>query len=114
MVVLWITLGVFATVLVVSAVAVWIFMKTQASTDIDAAELTGTHATVVTPIPSGGVGEIAFVARGTRQNAPAHSVDGGEIESRTEVEIVRVVGSSFVVRRVATDKGAVEPEGSRE
>jgi len=76
----------------------WIFEKTQASANIDAAGLVGTHADVITPIPENGVGEIAYVVRGTRQNAPARSADGKPIPSPTEVEIVRVVGSSFIVR----------------
>jgi len=78
----------------------WVFRKTQASTNIDATTLVGEHADVITPIPEGGVGEIAYVVRGMRQNAPARSADGKAISSPSEVEIVRVVGSSFIVRRV--------------
>lgn len=89
-----------AVILLVVVISVWVFSKTQASSSIDAGALVGTHATVVTPIPKAGVGEIAYVAKGTRQNAPAHAVDGGAIESRAEVEIARVVGSSFTVQRV--------------
>ncbi|MBM3334773.1 hypothetical protein FJY63_08940, partial [Candidatus Sumerlaeota bacterium] len=58
------------------------------------------HADVTTPIPEGGTGEIAFVARGLRQNAPARSDDGKAIERPAEVEIVRIVGGSHIVRRV--------------
>jgi len=78
----------------------WIFEKTQGSANIDAAQLAGTHADVITPIPEKGVGEIAFVACGSRQNAPARSEDGRPIESPAEVEIVRAIGGSYIVRRV--------------
>ena len=84
----------------VFAMMEWIFEKTQSSVNIDAGQLIGTHADVITPIPENGVGEIAFIARGFRQNAPARSADGKPIESPSEVEIVRTVGSSFIVRRV--------------
>lgn len=78
----------------------WIFRKTQGSTNIDATQLVGTRADVITPIPVNGVGEIAYVAKGSRQNSPARSADGTAIASPTEVEIVRVVGGSFIVRRI--------------
>lgn len=87
----------------------WVFKKTQASTNIDGGRLVGAHADVITPIPEGGVGEIAYVVRGTRQNAPARSVDGHAIASPAEVEIVRAVGSSFVVRRAALDDDSARP-----
>jgi len=86
----------------------WVFQKTQGSTNIESGCLVGERADVITPIPEGGVGEIAYVVRGTRQNAPARSVDGHAIESPAEVEIVRVIGSSFVVRRVPTEGRATE------
>jgi membrane-bound ClpP family serine protease len=87
----------------------WVFRKTQASTNIESGRLIGEHADVITPIPPGGVGEIAYVVRGTRQNAPARAADGKAIESPAEVEIIRVVGSSFVVRRVAPDEETAPP-----
>jgi membrane protein implicated in regulation of membrane protease activity len=84
----------------------WIFEKTQASVNVDAAQLVGTRADVITPIPEKGVGEIAFVASGLRQNAPARSYDGRPIESPAEVEIVRVVGGSYIVRRAGQSVAA--------
>jgi len=84
----------------------WIFEKTQASVTMDAAQMVGTRADVITPIPEKGVGEIAFVASGLRQNSPARSYDGRPIESPAEVEIVRVVGGSYIVRRVGQPSGA--------
>ncbi|MCX8037613.1 MAG: hypothetical protein N3D11_11330 [Candidatus Sumerlaeia bacterium] len=78
----------------------WIFERTQGSVSIDAAQLTGTRAEVITPIPANGVGEIAFVASGFRQNAPARSENGEAIESPAEVEIVRSLGGTYLVRRL--------------
>jgi len=84
----------------VFALMEWIFEKTQASVNIEAAQMVGTHADVITPIPESGIGEIAFVAKGLRQNAPARSADGKPIPGASEVEIVRVVGNSYIVRRI--------------
>jgi membrane protein implicated in regulation of membrane protease activity len=90
----------------------WIFKKTQSSVNIDAAQMVGTRADVITPIPEKGVGEIAFIACGIRQNSPARSVDGRPIESPAEVEIVRVVGGSYVVRRVGPPLGPPKSSAS--
>jgi hypothetical protein len=76
--------------------------------NIDAARLVGTHADVITSIPESGLGEIAFVYSGTRQNAAARAVDGKAIPSPSEVEIVRVVGSSFLVRRVDSNERSAQ------
>jgi membrane protein implicated in regulation of membrane protease activity len=84
----------------VVAAIIWTFQKTQASTNVDTGGLVGQRATVVTPIPQGGAGEIAFVAGGTRQNASARSADGEAIPSMTEVEIMQAVGNAFIVQTV--------------
>jgi len=78
----------------------WVFQKTQGTVYIDNARLVGMRADVITPIPADGFGEIAYVTCGTRQSAAARAVDNQPIDRHTEVEIVRVVGGSFVVRRV--------------
>lgn len=102
-------LAALAVATAVFALLQWVFEKTQASLNIEATQLVGTHAEVITPIPEGGIGEIAYVARGMRQNAPARSADGKPIESPAEVEIVRVVGGSFIVRRVEKEQSGGEP-----
>jgi membrane protein implicated in regulation of membrane protease activity len=90
----------------------WIFEKVQGSSNVNAAQLVGTRADVITPIPEKGVGEIALVASGLRQNAPARSHDGRAIESPCEVEIVRAIGGSYVVRRVVQLSGSARPGAS--
>jgi len=84
----------------------WVFSKTESTVSVDAAQLVGMHADVITPIPENGVGEIAFVTSGLRQNAPARSADGKPIPSPSEVEVVRVVGNSYIVRRVEHPESA--------
>src|ERR1035441_7058703 len=53
-----------------------VFSHTQSSSESHVARLTGTSASVVSPIPENGVGEIAYVVSDTRYTAPARSANG--------------------------------------
>ena len=87
--------------LAVAAVVVAIFNKifhiTQSSSEGRMSELFGTSATVITAIGAGGVGEIAYVQRGTRYTAAARALDDSEIPNGSKVRIVRVADSQFYV-----------------
>jgi membrane protein implicated in regulation of membrane protease activity len=74
-----------------------VFKRTQSSSESRVATLIGHEASVITPIPAGGVGEIAYVQSGTRYSAPARSENGGTIPSGRTVKITRIVGSQFYV-----------------
>jgi hypothetical protein len=54
-------------------------------------------ATVITPIPANGVGEIAYVQAGSRYSAPARDEHGATVATGQTVKIVRIVGSQFYV-----------------
>ena len=54
-------------------------------------------ATVITPIPANGVGEIAYVQAGSRYSAPARDERGSPVANGQTVKIVRIVGSQFYV-----------------
>ena len=75
-----------------------LFSHTQSSSESKVSSLAGQTATIITPIPANGVGEIAYVQAGTRYTAPARlesaatSVGNGKL-----VRITRVVGSQFYV-----------------
>lgn len=73
------------------------FRKTQSSSEGRVAALLGQPATVVTPIPADGVGEIAYVQSGSRYNAPARAVGGAAIAAGRPVRISRIVGTQFYV-----------------
>src|SRR6516162_3647778 len=47
-----------------------VFSKTQSSSESSVATVTGLIASVITPVPENGVGEIAYVQAGTRYTAP--------------------------------------------
>ena len=73
------------------------FQKTESSSESRVASLTGQVASIVTPIPENGVGEIAYVQGGTRYTAPARTEKGNAIGAGKSVKITRVVGTQFYV-----------------
>ena len=73
------------------------FSKTQSSSESRVATLVGLGATVITPIPQQGVGEIAYVQAGSRYTAPARTESGGAVASGSTVKIHRIVGTQFFV-----------------
>lgn len=77
-----------------------IFEKTQASSEVRIGSLLGKTATVITPIPANGVGEIAYVTGGSRCTAPAREQDGKPIGNGQTVKITRVSESQFIVSPV--------------
>jgi membrane protein implicated in regulation of membrane protease activity len=70
---------------------------TQSSSESHVGSLAGLTATVITPIPENGVGEIAYVQGGTRYTAPARVEDGQGVANGKPVKITRVVGTQFYV-----------------
>ena len=58
----------------------------------------GTEASVVSPIPANGVGEIAYVVGGTRYTAPARMENGAAIGNGKLVTITQMVGTQFYVK----------------
>lgn len=73
------------------------FRKTESSSESRVASLTGQTASIITPIPENGVGEIAYVQGGTRYTAPARSTDGKAVGASKGVRITKVVGTQFYV-----------------
>ena|SRR5436189_2523236 len=85
----------------IAAVVFWLFnamfSKTQSSSESRVASLVGQVASIVTPIPENGVGEIAYVQGGSRYTAPARAEKGAAVRAGQTVKITRVVGSQFYV-----------------
>ncbi len=65
--------------------------------------LVGSRGELTVGIPEGGVGEIAFLAGGSRSTAPARSTDGSAIPRGTAVQIVRADDATFVVKPATLD-----------
>jgi membrane protein implicated in regulation of membrane protease activity len=74
-----------------------IFAVTQSSSEAHQSEMVGTDGEVITPIGRDGLGEVAYVQRGSRYTAPARSIDGKPVARGTMVRIVRLVGNTVIV-----------------
>jgi membrane protein implicated in regulation of membrane protease activity len=75
----------------------WMFQKTQSSSEVRVASLVGQTASIITPIPANGVGEIAYVQGGTRYTAPARTETGTSVPAGKPVRITRIIGSQYFV-----------------
>jgi len=75
----------------------WMFQKTQSSSESRVGSLAGLEASIVTPIPKDGVGEIAYVQGGSRYTAPARTETGSSVPAGKAVRITRVVGTQYFV-----------------
>ena len=73
------------------------FKATQSSSESQVASLVGQVASTVSPIPSNGVGEIAYVQGGSRYTAPARTESGAEVPAGKPVRITRIVGTQYYV-----------------
>jgi amino acid transporter len=78
-----------------------IFHRTQGSSESHVGSLVGHTATVITPIPPLGVGEIAYVQGGTRYTAPAREPNGAAVANGQTVKITRISESQFFVSPIA-------------
>lgn len=90
--------------LCIAALVLWlfnlVFSRAQSSSESRVATLLGQSATLITPIPENGVGEVAYVQGGTRYTAPARSENRAAIRQGQTVKIVRIVGTQFYVESV--------------
>jgi hypothetical protein len=75
----------------------FMFSKTQSSSESKVAGLVGHQASIITPIPENGVGEIAYVTGGCRYTAPARAETGGALPAGRPVRITRVAGTEYFV-----------------
>jgi membrane protein implicated in regulation of membrane protease activity len=90
--------------LIIAAAVFWlfaaIFRGTQSSSESHLGSLIGRTATVISPIPAAGVGEIAYVQAGTRYTAPAREQAGVAVGTGQTVKITRVAESQFFVSAI--------------
>ena len=86
-----------------------VFYAQQASSEVVQRTMVGKPATVNTPVPAEGMGEIVFVAGSGRQNVQARAEDGRPIPSGAEVVITKIVGGTYYVTRKADPSGENTP-----
>ena len=71
----------------------------QGSSTLQMSDIRGSKAEVIIPIPKNGLGQVAFVAKGSRTTWGARSVDGKPIASGVIVTIQAVTGDTVFVNR---------------
>jgi membrane protein implicated in regulation of membrane protease activity len=67
------------------------------SSQIRLADLHGAPAEVTTPIPAGGIGEVAAMVSGQRYSGPAREVDGREVPRGARVTVKALMGTTLIV-----------------
>jgi membrane protein implicated in regulation of membrane protease activity len=100
-----------------SAFGIYHFMvwlnRNIGSSEAQVADMVGLTAEIITPIVDDGMGEIAYITRGSRYQAPARSVDGKSINRGRPVKIWRLVGSTCYVKEITPEEAEhVEPDPS--
>jgi len=68
---------------------------------IQAHDLEGVPAEILTPIPEGGLGEAAAFVKGERFAGPAREESGRAVPRGTPVTVVRLSGSTLIVKIAA-------------
>ncbi len=71
--------------------------SSRGSSQIRLSDLEGAHAEVITPIPKGGLGEVAALVGGQRYTAPAREAQGREVPRGAQVRVLKMVGSTLIV-----------------
>ncbi len=84
----------------------------QGSSEAKVGELIGEIAEVITPCMGEKMGEISYVFKGSRYNAPARSVDGRDIGKNKPVKIWRIIGTTFYVKEISPEESDFPPEGA--
>ena len=78
-----------------------VFSTVQGSVLPTDQDIVGIEAEVITAIPGHEqLGEVAYVAKGVRMNAPARSEDGTQIPAHTAVVVSKIVGTTTYVKPV--------------
>jgi membrane protein implicated in regulation of membrane protease activity len=97
---LWAALGGVLFSVMIYVGFTYLFIKPQGSSEVRIADLAGTIAEIITPIPENGTGEIAFVAQGGRMTYSARNNQKGKIDRGTSVRILRIVGGIAYVEPI--------------
>lgn len=89
----------FATAYAVTYVGWRVILGARSTSTIRLEQLVGARAEVITPIPAGGVGEVAAIVAGERYSGPAREAAGGEVPRGALVKVQAMAGSTLIVSR---------------
>jgi len=95
----------------------WMFRVTQGSSIVDQSTLVGVEGEVNIAIPSGGIGEVAYVSSGQRCVRSARCADGASVPRGARVLIKSVSSADFIIEEtreswLARTKGRGAPAAS--
>lgn len=88
-----------ATTYLVTYVGWRLMVSSEGSSHIQPAQLEGAIGEVITPIPPGGVGEVAAMVAGQRFSAPAREEHGLEVPRGAQIRVKALVGATLVVTK---------------
>lgn len=71
--------------------------RSRGSSQIRLEDLKGALAEVITPIPAGGIGEVAAMVAGQRYTAPARDEAGREVPRGARVTVRAMLGTTLIV-----------------
>lgn len=89
------------------------FKKTESSSEARVGSLVGVTASIITPIPQNGVGEIAYIQGGSRYTAPARTENGAPAQVGRPVRITRIAGTEYYVEIVNETVQTPQPDKPR-
>jgi membrane-bound ClpP family serine protease len=75
-----------------------IFKHTQSGSEYTVEDVVGREVEIITSIPPGGTGEVAYIIKGQREVGPARSTDGAPIAKGQVVIVEKVQGPTLYVR----------------
>lgn len=96
--VIWAVVGGIVVALGAHAIFYFMFVAPQASSAVKQGDLIGISAEVTAPIPAASVGEVTYVAMGSRQTAQARSTNGQPIPRGATVIVESMTGTVLNVR----------------
>lgn len=88
-----------ATAYAVTYVGWRVISGSRGTSAIGLGQLAGVEAEVITPIPAGGLGEVAALVAGQRYAGPAREAEGREVARGARVTVQGMVGTTLVVRK---------------
>ena len=89
----------FATAYLVTYIGWRLVSTSRGSSAIRLADLAGAQAEVITPIPAGGIGEVAALVDGQRYAGPAREENGQEVPRGARVTVKGLVGTTLVISK---------------
>lgn len=101
---LWAAVGALIVAVIAHFAFGYFLIAPQSSSEVTASYVVGATGEIITPIAAGRLGEVAFVARGSRVTTSARAAGGASIPRGTLVKIEQVVGNVAIVRPVENNE----------